>query len=133
MVRRRSSVKSGLIDRLLHASSAVRGPIDFHLQYRDFTDAGSLPRLVRAIKLAEVYNRVAQSHLGVTLDQPDYTAHADGHGTTRRLETLWNHEPPLRFDQAEPLRAARDNSVLQSEGSRLGPYSPGAVAKLCTH
>jgi len=86
-VRRISSPNRSRIDHLRHVPPAVRGPISLHFRYRDLTDAGSLQRRVRAIKPTEVYNLAAQSHVGVSFDQPEYTADVDGLGTTR--PTIW--------------------------------------------
>ena len=133
VVRRTSSLNRGRIDHLRHAPPAVRGPGGLHLHYGDLTDAGSLQRLVRAIKPAEVYNLAAQSHVGVSFEQPEYTADADGLGTTRLLEALRNAEAPFRFYQASTSELFGATPPPQSEGSPFRPRSPYAVAKLYAH
>ena len=100
VVRRTSSLNRSRIDHLKHVSPSLRGPIGLHLHYGDLTDAGNLQRLMRAIKPVEVYNLAAQSHVGISLQQPEYTADAYGLGTTRLPEALRNVGAPFRFYQA---------------------------------
>ncbi len=133
VVRRTSSLNRSRIDHLKHVSPSVRGPIGLHLHYGDLTDAGSLQRLVRAIKPDEVYNLAAQSHVGVSFEQPEYTADADGLGTTRLLEGLRNVGAPFRFYQASTSELFGATPPPQNEDSPFRPRSPYAVAKLYAH
>ncbi len=133
MVRRTSSLNRSRIDHLKQVLPAVRGPLGLHLHYGDLTDAGGLQRVVRAVKPTEVYNLAAQSHVGVSFDQPEYTADAAGLGTTRLLEALRNSEAPVRFYQASTSELFGATPPPQNEESPFRPRSPYAVAKLYAH
>lgn len=133
VVRRTSSLNRSRIDHLRHASAAIRGPGSLHLHYGELTDAGSLHRLVRAIKPTEVYNLAAQSHVGVSFDQPEYTADVNALGTTRLLEALRSTELPVRFYQASTSELFGATPPPQNEESPFRPRSPYAVAKLYAH
>jgi GDPmannose 4,6-dehydratase len=133
VVRRTSSLSRSRIDHLKHVPPAARGQLGLQLHYGDLTDAGSLQRLVRAIKPTEVYNLAAQSHVGVSFDQPEYPADVDGLGTTRLLEALRNAETPFRFYQASTSELFGATPPPQNEASPFWPRSPYAVAKLYAH
>ena len=46
----------------------------FMLQYGDLTDRPSLIRVIQQVKLDEIYNLGAQSHVKVSFKSPEYTA-----------------------------------------------------------
>ena len=61
---------------------------NFFLHYGDLTDANSLNYIVSKVKPDEVYNLAAQSHVGVSFENPEYTAQVTGLGTLRLLESV---------------------------------------------
>ena len=58
------------------------------MHYGDLTDANSLNYIVSKVKPDEVYNLAAQSHVGVSFENPEYTAQVTGLGTLRLLESV---------------------------------------------
>src|SRR5207244_6319518 len=85
---RSSSMNRGRIDHLQHANPSHPEGSRFVLHYGDMTDSGGLNRLVKSVKPDEIYNLAAQSHVGISFDQPEYTRDTDGLGTTRPLEAI---------------------------------------------
>ena len=81
----------------------------FILHYGDLTDATNLIRIVQQVQPDEIYNLAAQSHVAVSLREPEYTANADGLGTLRLLEAIriLGLEKKTRFYQASTSRAVR--------------------------
>ena len=82
--RRSSSFNTGRIDHIYkdpHLASAR-----LYLHYGDLTDTANLLQLISDIKPDEIYNLAAQSHVGVSFQQPEYTANVDALGTLRILE-----------------------------------------------
>ena len=80
-----------------------------------------------------MYNLGAQSHVGVSFEQPEYTADVDGLGTLRLLEgiRLLGMEKKTRFYQAstsELFGMIQENP--QKETTPFYPRSPYGAAKL---
>lgn len=106
---------------------------DFILHYGDLTDSTNLVRLVQQIKPDEIYNLAAQSHVGVSFEQPEYTANADGIGTLRLLEAMriCGIERTCKFYQASTSELyGLVQETPQRETTPFYPRSPYAVAKL---
>lgn len=106
---------------------------DFILHYGDLTDSTNLVRLVQQIKPDEIYNLAAQSHVGVSFEQPEYTANADGIGTLRLLEAMriCGIEKTCKFYQASTSELyGLVQETPQRETTPFYPRSPYAVAKL---
>jgi GDPmannose 4,6-dehydratase len=133
VVRRTSSMNRSRIDHLQHGSPNDAGRPRFTLHYGDMTDSGGLNRLVKQIRPDEVYNLAAQSHVHISVDQPEYTGDADALGTTRLLEAIRTAAIPARFYQASSSEMFGSAPPLQSESTPFWPRSPYAIAKLYAH
>jgi GDPmannose 4,6-dehydratase len=133
VVRRTSSLNRSRIDHLQHASPNDAGRPKFTLHYGDMTDSGGLNRLVKQIRPDEVYNLAAQSHVHISVDQPEYTGDADALGTTRLLEAIRTVGLPARFYQASSSEMFGLSPPLQNESTPFQPQSPYAIAKLYAH
>jgi GDPmannose 4,6-dehydratase len=133
VVRRTSSLNRSRIDHLQHASPNDAGRPRFTLHYGDMTDSGGLNRLVKQIRPDEVYNLAAQSHVHISVDQPEYTGDADALGTTRLLEAVRTVGLPARFYQASSSEMFGSSPPLQNESTPFQPRSPYAIAKLYAH
>lgn len=106
---------------------------NFQLHYGDLTDSSNLTRILQEVQPDEVYNLGAQSHVGVSFEQPEYTADVDGLGTLRLLEgiRLLGMENKTRFYQAstsELFGLIQENP--QKETTPFYPRSPYGAAKL---
>ncbi len=105
----------------------------FVLHYGDMTDSSSLIRIVQHIQPDEIYNLAAQSHVGVSFEEPEYTADSDALGTLRLLEAIriLGLESKTRFYQASTSELyGKVQEIPQSETTPFYPRSPYAVAKL---
>jgi GDPmannose 4,6-dehydratase len=127
--RRRVSIfNTGRIDHLL---DPVHPKITLH--YADMTDSLSLLNIVQKIQPDEVYNLAAQSHVGVSFHEPEFTANTDGLGTLRLLEAIRivGLAGKTRFYQASTSELyGLVQEVPQKETTPFYPRSPYAVAKL---
>jgi GDPmannose 4,6-dehydratase len=106
---------------------------DFVLHYGDLTDSTSLVRIVQKVQPDEIYNLAAQSHVGVSFEEPEYTANADGIGTLRLLEAIriLGLEKKTRFYQASTSELyGLVQEIPQKETTPFYPRSPYAVAKM---
>ena len=97
------------------------------------TDSNSVLSVVQKVAPDEIYNLAAQSHVGVSFAQPEYTADADALGTLRVLEAvqILSLQNKTRFYQAstsELYGAAQE--IPQTEKTPFYPRSPYGVAKL---
>jgi GDPmannose 4,6-dehydratase len=129
--RRASMFNTARIDHLYQ--DPHHSPRNFVLHHGDMTDACSLIRIVQAVQPDEIYNLAAQSHVGVSFEEPEYTANADGLGTLRLLEAMriLKMEDRTRFYQASTSELyGLVREVPQRESTPFYPRSPYAVAKL---
>ncbi len=128
LVRRSSTFNRERIDHLRdHPDYRHR----YALHYGDLSDADSLHRVVSACQPDEVYNLAAQSHVGISFQQPTYTGEVVALGTLRLLEALRQGAPEARFYQAsssELFGLAKETP--QNEETPFHPRSPYAVAKV---
>ncbi|OZI30514.1 GDP-mannose 4,6-dehydratase [Bordetella genomosp. 10] len=129
--RRASMFNTARIDHLYQDPHEKQR--NFFLHHGDMTDACSLIRIVQAVQPDEIYNLAAQSHVGVSFEEPEYTANADGLGTLRLLEAMriLKMEDRTRFYQASTSELyGMVREVPQRETTPFYPRSPYAVAKL---
>ena len=107
--------------------------INFFLHHGDLTDSTGLVRIINETKPSEIYNLAAQSHVGVSFDQPEYTANSDALGTLRILEAIrmLGLEKKVKFYQASTSELyGLVQEIPQKETTPFYPRSPYAVAKL---
>src|SRR5689334_19632850 len=131
--RRSSSFNTGRIDHLIH-DPHTEG-CRFFLHYGDVTDYSSLVRTIQIVQPDEIYNLAAQSHVGVSFEQPEYTVESDALGPLRMLEAIRTLGlRKTRFYQASTSEMfGKAQESPQSETSGFHPRSPYGVAKLYAH
>jgi GDPmannose 4,6-dehydratase len=131
--RRSSSFNTGRIDHLIQ-DPHTEG-CRFFLHYGDVTDYSSLVRTIQIVQPDEIYNLAAQSHVGVSFEQPEYTIESDALGPLRMLEAIRTLGfRKTRFYQASTSEMfGKAQEVPQSEASGFHPRSPYGVAKLYAH
>ncbi|HXZ48160.1 MAG TPA: GDP-mannose 4,6-dehydratase [Usitatibacter sp.] len=105
----------------------------FILHHGDMTDGSSLTRVLQQVEPDEIYNLAAQSHVGVSFEEPEYTADSDALGALRVLEAMriLGLERKARYYQAstsELFGLVRETP--QRETTPFYPRSPYGVAKL---
>ena len=132
--RRSSSFNTGRIEDI-YEDPHVPDP-QLHLHFGDVTDATNLIRVMQEVQPDEVYNLAAQSHVQVSFETPEYTAHADALGALRLLEAIriLKLEGKTRYFQASTSEMfGMVQETPQRETTPFYPRSPYAVAKLYAH
>lgn len=131
-VKRRSSlINTQRIDHLYQDPHVDAR--NFILHYGDLTDSTNMIKLVGDIQPDEIYNLWAQSHVGVSFTQPEYTANCDGIGALRLLEAIRvnNLVAKTKFYQASTSELyGLVQEIPQKETTPFYPRSPYGVAKL---
>jgi len=131
-IKRRTSLFN--TDRIDHLySDPHEGNTNFFLHHGDTTDSTSLIRKVKEVQPSEIYNLAAQSHVGVSFEEPEYTANTDALGTLRMLEAIRisGLEGSTKFYQASTSELY--GKIVESPQNELTPFyprSPYGVAKL---
>lgn len=94
----------------------------------------NIMRAIEKTKPDEFYNLAAQSFVGVSFEQPVFTADVDGVGVARILEAIRAVKPDTRFYQASTSEMfGLVQEPLQKETTPFYPRSPYGVAKLYAH
>ena len=130
--RKSSSFNTERIDHIIENSKFNSR---FFLHYGDLTDTDSLVKIISDTRPNEIYNLGAQSHVGVSFDNPVYTAEVTGIGSLRILEALrFLKMKKVKFYQATSSELFGEKIVSKfNENSVLNPKSPYGVAKLFAH
>ncbi len=82
----------------------------------------------------EIYNLGAQSFVGISFEQPLFTADVNALGVTRMLEAIREVNPAIKFYQASTSEMfGKVQAVPQNERTPFYPRSPYATAKLFAH
>jgi GDPmannose 4,6-dehydratase len=131
-MRRRSSMfNTGRLDHLYKDEHEDQPGLILH--YGDLSDSSNLTRIIQQVQPDEIYNLGAMSHVGVSFEQPEYTADIDGIGTLRLLEAIriLGLEKKTKFYQASTSELyGLVQESPQRETTPFYPRSPYAVAKL---
>jgi len=112
--------------------SGIRDDIEF-VEF-DLTDGESITRMVRKVNPDEVYNLAAQSHVGLSFEQPHATMDMTGYGADRIFRSVRELCPEARVYQAstsELFGNASSDPIV--EETPFAPRSPYARAKLMAH
>lgn len=135
IVRRSSTFSTDRIDHLFLDPHDPEARIFLH--YGDLADGTNLRRVLERVRPDEVYNLGAQSHVGVSFEQPEYTADIVALGTLRVLEAVRDYIDrtgnPIRFYQAGSSEMFGSTNPPQDERAPFHPRSPYAVAKVSAH
>jgi GDPmannose 4,6-dehydratase len=126
-VRRIGVISTGRLDDL-----GITNELTLH----DFEllEMTNVYRTLDKIAPDEVYNLAAQSFVGVSFEQPIYTANADALGALRILEAIRERGGKSRFYQASTSEMfGLVQETPQSERTPFYPRSPYGVAKLFAH
>jgi GDPmannose 4,6-dehydratase len=132
-VKRRSSTSN--LERL----GAVVDDPNFTLVEGEVADSGCVYALVDTHAPDEIYNLAAQSHVGTSFEQPDYTFQVNALGPLNLLEGIRRFSPKTKFYQASTSEMFGKSYTEckgvkhQCEDTALEPQSPYAIAKLDAH
>ncbi len=130
VIRKSSTFNTSRID---HIYIDPHYKTNFFLHYGDLTDSNSIYNIIHRVKPNEVYNLGAQSHVGVSFDNPEFTAEVSGIGTLRLLEAIrFLKMRNIKFYQASTseLFGETYGKSIFTEKSKFHPKSPYGVAKL---
>lgn len=131
LIRRTSTFNTGRID---HLYQDVHDPeARLFLHHGDLSDGARLINLLARIEPDEVYNLAAQSHVRVSFDEPEHTAHVTGLGAMRMLEAIRTIGLDCRYYQASSSEMFGATPPPQNELSTLQPGSPYGIAKAYAH
>jgi len=106
------------------------------LVYGDVTDFSSLCHLFNDVQPHEIYNLAAQSHVGISFQQPNLTSKITGESVLTLLECARLHCPDAKIYQAgssEMFGNNIDQDGFQRETTSMVPVSPYGCAKLYAH
>ena len=133
-IKRKSS--SFNTQRLDHIYIDPHFKTNFFLHYGDLTDSNSVFKIISEVMPDEVYNLGAQSHVGVSFENPEYTAQVSGLGTLRILEAIrFLKLKKTKFYQAgtSELFGEINKKKKFNEKSEFHPKSPYGASKLFAH
>jgi len=108
------------------------GP-QLELRYGDVTDAGAMYQIVKEVAPTIIFHFAAQSHVGVSFENPAYTLDTTVLGTLNLLEAIRHIDRTIRFYNAassEMFGDSIDPDGYQRETTPFRPNSPYAVGKL---
>jgi GDPmannose 4,6-dehydratase len=131
VVRRSSTPNTSRIDHLLADPNIADSRLVLH--YGDLSDSSRLLTLVESVAPDEVYNLAAQSHVGVSFDEPEHTGNTTGLGSIRLLEAIRMVGISTKFYQASSSEMFGATPPPQNEHTPFYPRSPYGAAKLYSY
>lgn len=122
-------------DKWGHLKKAMLNPRQFKVHYGDLTDSSRLRTLIETIAPNEVYNLAAQSHVGLSFDQPENTSEVTAIGPLKLLEAIRrSKQTTCRFYQASSSEMfGKVKQTPQDETTSFYPRSPYGCAKVYAH
>tara|TARA_B100000795_G_C22796569_1_gene439642 strand:- start:2008 stop:3072 length:1065 start_codon:yes stop_codon:yes gene_type:complete len=133
IVRKSSTFNTSRID---HLYIDPHNKTNFFLHHGDLTDSNSIYNIINKVRPNEIYNLGAQSHVGVSFENPEFTAEVTGIGTLRILEAIrFLKIKGIKFYQASTseLFGETYGKNIFDENSKFYPKSPYGVAKLYSY
>ena len=121
-------------DKWGHLRPAMQND-QLNIHYGDVTDALNMRSLIEKVEPDEIYNLAAQSHVGLSFDQPQNTTYATAMGPLNILEAIRHVSPKtIKFYQASSSEMfGRVVETPQNELTRFYPRSPYGCAKVYGH
>jgi GDPmannose 4,6-dehydratase len=133
VARRASTSNTSRIDHLI-------GKEFFVLESGDVLDFSSVYNILWKHSADEVYNLAAQSHVGISFEQPIVTWDITAKGCLNILEGIVKLSKKPRFYQASSsemfggsFTVNEEGDKFQNETTMFNPQSPYAIAKLAAH
>ncbi len=98
--------------------------------YADLTDASSLQDILEKVRPDEIYNLAAQSHVGISFQNPISTFDINALGPLRILEAIRQLKLKCKYYQASSSEMFGISPPPQNENTLFKPQSPYGVAKV---
>ena len=116
-------------DKYGHLRGAMKNT-NFQVHYGDLTDAMRLRDLIKDTRPDEVYNLAAQSHVGMSFEQPTNTADVTAMGALNVLEAIRKSGVGSRFYNAGSSEMfGKVRETPQNELTPFHPRSPYGCSK----
>jgi GDP-mannose 4,6-dehydratase len=135
IIRRSSNFNTQRLDHIYVDPHTTNAKLKLH--YGDLSDSNSLRKWIDQILPDEIYNLGAQSHVGVSFENPEFTADVTGTGALRLLEAVRTHIEDtgrqVKYYQAGSSEMYGSTPPPQQEDTPFHPRSPYAVAKVAAH
>lgn len=112
---------------------AFLGVPEIELVPFELLEFSNICRTIEKTQPDEVYNLAAQTHVGISFEQPIFTAEANGLGVARILEAIRTVNPAIKFYQASTSEMFGNAPSPQNEETPFRPRSPYGAAKLFAH
>lgn len=120
-------------DRWGHLRSAMLSN-NLIVHHGDLMDASGMRGLLEDINPDEVYNLAAQSHVGLSFDQPVNTSEVTALGALNLLDAIRRSRINCRFYQASSSEMfGKVRETPQNESTPFYPRSPYGCAKVYAH
>ena len=106
------------------------------LETGDLLDPSSLRRIIKQHQPDEIYNLAAQSHVGISFKQPEFTTQVDYIGVMNLISALeTSHTGKWKMYQASTseMFGNKEAGTVLNETSELNPNSPYSIAKTAAH
>ena len=132
VVRRASFPNTKRIDHLdIYDDKYGKTPASpFYLLYGDLADSTSIRNILEEILPDEVYNLGAQSHVGISFQNPESTMNFNALGPLRILEAIKDLKLKCKYYQASSSEMFGISPPPQNEDTTMLPISPYGIAKL---
>lgn len=124
---RRNSVPEHQQSRIENVKNKI------NVYYGDLLDQSSIENALRKVEPDEIYNIAAQSHVRISYDIPQFTAHTNSIGVLNMLEAYRSICPNAKFYQAsssEMFGSSVDSDGYQRETTPMNPVSPYGCSKV---
>jgi len=104
------------------------------VHHGDLMDASGMRTLLEIIQPDEIYNLAAQSHVGLSFDQPVNTTEVTALGALNLLDAIKRSKLDCKFYQASSSEMfGRVRETPQNENTPFYPRSPYGCAKVYAH
>lgn len=105
----------------------------FFLLYGDLSDSSSIRNVLEKINPDEIYNMGAQSHVGISFENPESTLNFNALGPLRILEAIRDMNLKCRYYQASSSEMFGISPPPQNEWTPMVPQSPYGISKLAAY
>ena len=122
-----------LINKYQNFKASDDDSIPFLIHYADLIDSNSIRSVIEHFKPDEIYNLAAQSHVGISFENPELTLNINALGPLRILETLRQSKLPCKYYQASSSEMFGISPPPQDELTPMLPQSPYGVSKLAAY